>query len=253
VQRKLVSVDNMPNENPLNIAFHRTLTWNRWNIWLHLVQRLISVQLTNEKDPCIWDLTTFGTFTVKSMYLDLLDDDTKYHKKYIWKMKVPLKIKVFMWFLHRKVILTKDNLVKRNWTSNESCYLCDNKESIQHLFFECPLAKIIWRIVHMTFGLEAPKNVSNLSGNWLKGIPKKDLIWIIVGVCVVIWAIWNNGNYYILTNQKTLLYAGYLYGYALDPYVILSPTRGTSGVDGFWVGFIQLVWFGWRQHTRPTF
>jgi hypothetical protein len=48
------------------------------------------------------------------MYLDMLDDDTKYLKKYIWKMKVPLKIKVFMWFFNRKVILTKDNLLKRN-------------------------------------------------------------------------------------------------------------------------------------------
>jgi hypothetical protein len=48
------------------------------------------------------------------MYLDMLDDDTKCLKRYIWKMKVPLKIKVFMWFLHRKVILTKDNLVKKN-------------------------------------------------------------------------------------------------------------------------------------------
>jgi hypothetical protein len=37
-------------------------------------------------------------------------------RKYIWKMKVLLKIKIFMWFLHQKVILTKDNLAKRNWT-----------------------------------------------------------------------------------------------------------------------------------------
>jgi hypothetical protein len=36
---------------------------------------------------------TFGASTVKSMHLDLLDDDTKYlKKKYICKMKVPLKI-----------------------------------------------------------------------------------------------------------------------------------------------------------------
>jgi hypothetical protein len=32
--------------------------------------------------------------------------------KYLWKMKVPLKINIFMWFVHRKEILTKDNLVK---------------------------------------------------------------------------------------------------------------------------------------------
>jgi hypothetical protein len=28
---------------------------------------------------------------------------------------VPLKVKIFMWFLYHKVILTKDNLAKRNW------------------------------------------------------------------------------------------------------------------------------------------
>jgi hypothetical protein len=166
------------------------------------VQQLISVQLTNEKDTIIWGLTISRTFTAKSMYLDLLDDDTKYHKKYIWKIKVPLKIKVFMWFLHCKVIWTKDNLVKRNWNGNESCCFCDNKESIQHLFFECPLAKIIWCIIHMTFGLEQPKNVSNLFENWLKGIPKKDRIQIRVVVCAVIWAIWNNRNDYIFNKQK---------------------------------------------------
>jgi hypothetical protein len=52
-----------------------------------------------------------------------------------------------------------------------------------------------------------------------------------------------------LTNQKTLIFAGYPYGYPLDPYVVLSPTRGAAGSDGFWVqpfgdgssGFIQPV------------
>jgi hypothetical protein len=66
-------------------------------------------------------------------------------------MKLPLKIKIFMWFFHKKVILTKDNLIKRNWNGNTSCCFCDKDESIQHLFFECPLAKLygalfIWRL-----------------------------------------------------------------------------------------------------------
>jgi hypothetical protein len=75
------------------------------------------------------------------MYLDLLDDDTKFLKKYISKMKVPLKIKVFMWFLHRRVILTKDNLINRNWNGNESCCFCDYKESIQHLVLNARLQR----------------------------------------------------------------------------------------------------------------
>jgi hypothetical protein len=115
--------------------FRHTLTDNHWQLWLQLVQQLMTVELNNEKDEFIWGLTTNGIFTVMSMYLDLLDDDTNFLNKYIWKMKVPLKIKIFMWFLYRKVILTKGNLIKRNWVGNETCCFCDNKESIQHLFF----------------------------------------------------------------------------------------------------------------------
>jgi hypothetical protein len=52
-----------------------------------------------------------------------------------------------------------------------------------------------------------------------------------------------------LTNEKKFLLVGYPYGYPLDPYVFLSPTRGSAGGDGFWVqpfgdgslGFIQPV------------
>jgi hypothetical protein len=52
-----------------------------------------------------------GIFSVKKMYTDLLKDHTVFLKKYIWKIKVPLKIRIFMWFLYKKVILTKDNLI----------------------------------------------------------------------------------------------------------------------------------------------
>jgi hypothetical protein len=72
-----------------------------------------------------------------------------------------------MWFLHRKRILTKDKLIKRIWTVNEICCFYDNKESIKHIFFECPFAKIVWCIIYMTFGLALPKNTTNLFRNWL--------------------------------------------------------------------------------------
>jgi hypothetical protein len=44
----------------------------------------------------------------------ILPDAPVYDNKKIWKMKIPLKNKVFAWYLHRGVILTKDNLIKRN-------------------------------------------------------------------------------------------------------------------------------------------
>ena len=49
-------------------------------------------------------------------------------------MKVPLKIKIFLWFLKKGVILTKNNLAKRNWNGGKA-YFCSTPETIQHLFF----------------------------------------------------------------------------------------------------------------------
>ena len=108
-----------------------------------------------------------------------------------------------MWFLHRKVILTKDNLVKRNWGGCKTCVFCDKDESIHHLFFQCPLAKIVWRIIFMTFDLSPPANVTNLFGNWLSDIPKKDLCQIRVGVCAIFLAIWNVRNDLVFNKHKS--------------------------------------------------
>jgi hypothetical protein len=52
----------------------------------------------------------------------------------------------------------------------------------------------------MTLGLAPPKNITNLFGNWLKGIQKKDLVQIRVGVCAGIWKMWNTRNDFILKN-----------------------------------------------------
>ena len=69
------------------------------------------VNLNDEPDCFMWKLTTSGLFTVKSMYEDLMNDHTTYLRKYLWKMKIPLKIKIFMWFLINKVLLTKDGVM----------------------------------------------------------------------------------------------------------------------------------------------
>jgi hypothetical protein len=49
-----------------------------------------------------------------------------------------------MWYLYRKVILTKDNLAKRNWNGCKKSAFCDANESINHLFFNCPFASLIF-------------------------------------------------------------------------------------------------------------
>ena len=64
--------------------------------------------------------------------------------KWIWKSKLPLKIKVFLRQLHYDAILTRDNLRKRKWTGLSVCSFCDNIGSDNHLFFSCVVAKVVW-------------------------------------------------------------------------------------------------------------
>jgi hypothetical protein len=52
-------------------------------------------------------------FLVKSMYRALLLSEALPYNTLTWKLKLPLKIKVFLWYLYKGVILTKDNLVRR--------------------------------------------------------------------------------------------------------------------------------------------
>jgi hypothetical protein len=104
VNHKNITVYNVLASNPLNIGFRRTLNGNKWDLWRHLLHRLILVQLTDIEDSFKWRLTVSSVFSVKSMYIDLLNGHTIFLKKCIWKMKVPRKIKIFMWFLYKKVI-----------------------------------------------------------------------------------------------------------------------------------------------------
>jgi hypothetical protein len=113
VHRKQVSVADVMSQRPLNISFRQALTGSRAGRWVHLCGRLICVHLTQEADSFKWDLTKSGFYSVKSMYLDYMDDHTKFLRKFVWKIKVPLKIRIFIWFLHQTVLLTKDNLEKR--------------------------------------------------------------------------------------------------------------------------------------------
>ena len=71
VHRKQVSVADVLSQAPSpNLGFRRTPTGNKWTRWLHLVERLMRVNLTNQQDVFKWGLTNIGVFTVKSLYLE---------------------------------------------------------------------------------------------------------------------------------------------------------------------------------------
>jgi hypothetical protein len=87
---------------------------------------LESIQLSPGPDEFRWNLQANVTFSVDSLYKAIMQSDVLVDKK-IWKMKIPLKTKKFAWYLRRGVILTKDNLARRNWHGSKMCVLSSGR------------------------------------------------------------------------------------------------------------------------------
>jgi hypothetical protein len=76
VRRKNVLVADVLSVAPLNIEFRRALTGNKWDTWIQLVCRLMRISLMDEEDRFVWRLTELRCFTVKSMYVDIMNGHT---------------------------------------------------------------------------------------------------------------------------------------------------------------------------------
>lgn len=126
VRKKNTTVAHVLGTRPLNVSFRRGLVNENLTNWHKLVALVALINLTDERDTFRWDLNKNGLFTVKSMYLAMIQQEVVSCMSLIWKIKVPLKIKVFLWFLNNGVTLTKDNLAKRMWQGDTKCCFCSN-------------------------------------------------------------------------------------------------------------------------------
>jgi hypothetical protein len=147
-----------------------------------------------------WLSSKSSKFCVGSMYDRLCNLDVVPEKVSIWKTKVPLKIKVFLWFIHQGVTLTKDNLARKKWKGSLKCCYCNCNESIDNLFFRCCFARFIWRLVEICTGIRAPRNVAHYFDHWTMEAESsvKKLMWM--SGAVVLWSIWLCRNDYIFNN-----------------------------------------------------
>jgi len=101
VRKKGVSVASVINSTPLNISFRRGIVGARLEEWLRLVSLVLPVSLNNNKDIFTWQLKKDGKFSTQSLYRDIMIGDKIGGKHMFWKAKLPLKIKIFLWYLKR--------------------------------------------------------------------------------------------------------------------------------------------------------
>jgi len=165
--------------------FRRWLPTILHDQWELLKQQALNFPLTQNKDTISWMWSPKGVFTVKSTYDRLSREVSGDSFSRIWKAHIPYKIKIFLWLMEQGALLTKENLTKRN---------CDELESLNHLFFTCPIAKVVWGIVAQS--LEAINITTSLKQFWIWSqtwLPAKSHFYAFL-LAAICWATWKTRN-----------------------------------------------------------
>jgi hypothetical protein len=146
------------------------------------------------------------------MYNSLIAWLPTLRKNVIWKLKFPLKVKIFVWYLQKGVVLTKYNIARRQLKGSLKCCFCSMGETIRYLFFDCQMARFMWRIVQVSFNITPPINIEHMFTGWLNGISKKLMYKIMVGASTLCCAIWLSRNDMVFNNTRAVTLMQVIFG-----------------------------------------
>ncbi|KAL0409763.1 UNVERIFIED_CONTAM: putative mitochondrial protein [Sesamum radiatum] len=169
----------------------------------------LSAPINPREERVIWKPSKKGLFSVRSAYevvlhLDarvsaspsrpfpLLTEGCENFWQQMWALMVPPRVRVQVWRFCYEAIPTMDNLAKRNRGVDTSCIRCEAGESIKHVLWECPFARMVWAL-------------SNISWRLLNVWTEGTAAWIFAVLhkldrkeggrfVIICWALWLNRN-----------------------------------------------------------
>jgi hypothetical protein len=162
--------------------------------WGKILSEVKHLHLVNSNDLVQWKFSSKGHFSVKSVYKAMTTSDNGPYHQNIWKGRIPAKIKTFLWLVMNNAILTKDNMIRRNWFVDPTCFFCDMDETISHLLFRCSMAKAVWVVVAHSIGATDIPNSLDQCWDWCNKWMPSGKKFHAIGIAAVCWAIWKTRN-----------------------------------------------------------
>ena len=164
---------------------------------------ITQIPLSSRRDDDVWywSADSKGLFTVRScykmlVYLSEIPSSNIWQR--IWKLKVPAKVKHFIWRAGVNVLPTADNLRRRQVELASTCPICNAAdESVVHCLLNCSFAKSCWLLSPIGF-----EGGCMYFGDWLARVFARcssddcDL------AAMICWSLWLNRNSKVWKNKN---------------------------------------------------
>ena len=162
----------------------------------HILDRISSFDLGNDviEDTPLWTASTSGSFTIPLAVALLRESDPSdgIQWDWIWKIRVPYRVQVFLWLLFHRRLLTNAERFRRKFSSDPLCGIClEAMEDLDHLFRRCHIAQDVWQTLH-NCGLSSTATEENFQ-TWLQANLKGhhvDPQWP-RKFAIILWFVWK--------------------------------------------------------------
>jgi hypothetical protein len=109
------------DEGGINLSFRRNFGREEIVECEELERELEHVTLSDREDSIRWAMSLNGQFSTSSLYRHCSSGVVDVRMEELWRSKLPLKIKNFLWLVFSGRIQTMDNLKKKRWKGEEKC------------------------------------------------------------------------------------------------------------------------------------
>ncbi|TYH21059.1 hypothetical protein ES288_A04G012500v1 [Gossypium darwinii] len=195
-----------------SVFYYSALLDREWGMISRLLDWVGGVVLIPEvEDRILWKHDKNGEFSVKQLTKLMVDGvgvDFSFAFDRLWKLKVPSRVRYFLWLIAIDRVPTKDFLIKKGLKIGvifNICPWCNREwEKTDHLFFNCIFINGFWKRIFNWWDIRW-KKVNNFEDFYsccfkVKILGSCKSLWLIAIVAAV-WSIWLARNEMVFDNK----------------------------------------------------
>jgi hypothetical protein len=161
------------------------------------------------EDELVWKKSPHGVYTPKMGYIalnvDLLQREPSWWWRGLWKLKAPLKSKIFMWSTLFNKVPTWDKMRKCQIEGPGWCTLCKgDTETIEHILITCPFTKKVWRDAALLLRQQCEWNGPTLETTWESWLLEASHKNLKALPLIISWGVWLARNRAIFQEKATV-------------------------------------------------